>query len=328
MNTRILIALPLAAALIEACLEERQLDELTATPLGMSGGSAVSPDGRFQLTVPAGTLGGPTTITIAEDRTQVGGNLVSPIYKLGPSATPLTHPVQVAIRYPAGSAPAQLYLATLETSAPARLGDSAVDTSRGVVSATVNHFAPIVIVDGAVPMACHRSADAGILGGASHACLLVDNGQNSSLGTAQPLGLSNDDGVDVDIAWSRGQEKFYSFTIPDGARGSLLSQLYIGPDEQCAFSGTMTLSLLDASGVLLSKTGSCPMFNYAVDPAVAGLYPGTYDVHLVVDAAASSLDLHFALYLLGPDLAPNTDDAGIYTDGGVIQPPFSNGDPG
>jgi hypothetical protein len=306
--------------LAAGCLELRRLPEVTATPIDPNGGVARSPDGKLLVTFLAGSLDAPTMITIAEDRSQLGGGLLTPIYTLGPAAVRLSYVAKATLDYPAAPDPS-IYLATFADGLPVRIQGSSFDAAHGQVSASLASLGPIVLVDGAVNLPCaNRSTDGGLYGSAILSCNLHDDRANGTMDTAQATGLGINDSVDIEIPWAGGVS-FYVFEVPAGLEASLVATTYAGFDNgpYCPLGFAVALSLLDSTSLLLelSDTGACSGLGLEGEPAGAYLTPGTYYVR-AVPRGVPPLTYHLRLYLLGPGYTLYGSDAGaLGADAGV-----------
>lgn len=113
-GTGVVTAVAPGAATITAASEGRsgtaQVTVQSGAVVGPGGGTVFLADSAIRLTIPAGALAGPTTIT-ATIRPQlpaalpVGWQAAGPVYSLGPDGTTFSQPVTVAVRYTPASLP-------------------------------------------------------------------------------------------------------------------------------------------------------------------------------------------------------------------------------
>lgn len=144
------------ALAVAGCGSEGSPDEeAVRSTIGPAGGTVVSADGRFRLTVPAGVASGDVSVTVTRESSPVGGGVGS-AYSLRSEGGALSGPVEVAIELDsadvAGLTPAGLvmglgaangdWFAALSSSAdaaPALRGASAF-AARGTVIRSGNVF--------------------------------------------------------------------------------------------------------------------------------------------------------------------------------------------
>jgi hypothetical protein len=335
----------LGAVLASSCLADRTLQELTMTPLGPGGGIAHSPDGLVALSVAAGAIAEPVTISIEEDRSQIGrsafgGTQVSPIYRTGPAGLTLSRTSSLTARYTGNGA---LLLVTIADDGTSAAVDGSIqDPSTGVVTAPVRQLASWVLVvrpgdasigwpgvangpDGGpsgTGAFCSPSTDGGEPFGNGlviYPCSAANVTPNDSLALAQATGLVADTAVDIAITWTGGDD-YYEFEIPEGQRASLHATTHEHSDlwNTCPAGFQVGLALLDgAGGEIASANGAssslpgCADLNYYVDGRLAGLGPGRYYLR-ARGSGSSPSSYHLTIFLLGPDAAPTTADGGIY----------------
>jgi hypothetical protein len=112
--TGVVTAVATGAATITATSEGRsgtaQVSVLSGAVVGPGGGTVFLADSAIRLTIPAGALPGPTTIT-ATVKPQppaalpAGWQVAGPVYSLGPDGTTFSQPVTVTVRYTPASLP-------------------------------------------------------------------------------------------------------------------------------------------------------------------------------------------------------------------------------
>jgi hypothetical protein len=136
------LSLPL---LIAGCTSDKvALDELTETPLGASGGQALSAGGELTLTFAAGSLGAGSVVRIQTDRSATDATWVSPVFDLQvtPAVTAFPQPVTVSLRLATGLPGAALL--HLAAAGPEAVAGSSYDPATGLLQAELTHFSRYV----------------------------------------------------------------------------------------------------------------------------------------------------------------------------------------
>ncbi len=119
--------------------------------IGASGGSLVSPDGKFTVTIPAGALNNNTDITIQPITNEAPGGIGNG-YDLLPNGTSFNTPVTLTYHYTDddinGSSPYFLYIATQDSTGAwtENAYDRDLDTTGNTISITTPHFSSYVPV--------------------------------------------------------------------------------------------------------------------------------------------------------------------------------------
>ena len=128
------------------------------TPIGSSGGSLRSSDGKLELTVPAGALDREVRIEIEPLADALDGH-VGAAYEIGPSGTEFAVPARLTFTFDAaalaGASPERLRVATVVDGAWAALDGALVDVEAGTVSGVTPHLSPF----GVIVVPCADDAD-------------------------------------------------------------------------------------------------------------------------------------------------------------------------
>src|SRR5687767_2313884 len=137
-----------ALIFLTACSDgmELVLKERTVTPLGPSGGRAMSAEGKLALDFVPGALSERVEITIdtRRDRTVPRGR--SLVYELSPHGLTFAVPVTLTISAAPEDEVEELAIANVDGAFPEVLVSSSWDRARGVLSAHLEHFSSYAVV--------------------------------------------------------------------------------------------------------------------------------------------------------------------------------------
>jgi hypothetical protein len=123
----------------------------SSASIGAAGGTLASPDGRLELTVPAGALAATTTVSIQPISSTAPG-AIGAGYRLQPEGVTFAAPVTLRMTYSeadvAGGSPQTLGIATQAADGSWRRRSATVDTVARTVSVTTTHFSDWSLVQG------------------------------------------------------------------------------------------------------------------------------------------------------------------------------------
>lgn len=123
----------------------------TSASLGSAGGRLSSSDGKLKITVPAGALSGPATLSIQPVGNGAPGRIGTG-YRLLPEGIAFAKPVQLSFSYTeadvAGSSAEALGVATQQASGTWRWQDGTLDSASRTVTANTTHFSDWSLVKG------------------------------------------------------------------------------------------------------------------------------------------------------------------------------------
>lgn len=134
------------ALLFTSCTSDKAtMDEVTYTRVGVTGGTATSPDGKVTLRFPDGSLASAQEISIRVLRQEKRSDSASAIYELGPEQV-FNRPVEITIQVDRSGGDDQLVLANLDQTEAALLEDSYESDDGLAVHATLAHFSRYGVV--------------------------------------------------------------------------------------------------------------------------------------------------------------------------------------
>ena len=122
------------------------------TNVGTDGGTLLSSDGRFEVTLPAGALAAPTDLTLEPLENQALGG-VGAAYRIGPEGVQLLKPVDITFHYDdqdlAGTTPTLFSIAYQDAEGRwHRMTSSTLDESAGTITVSSPHFSDWSLVPG------------------------------------------------------------------------------------------------------------------------------------------------------------------------------------
>ncbi|MCC7385623.1 MAG: hypothetical protein IT384_27490 [Deltaproteobacteria bacterium] len=312
-----------STALLPACAADlaRLVPANTEVIVGPAGGRATSPDGKFVLSVSAGSLTAPTAIRIAEDHETRLDGLQSVIYVVGPRELEL--PAEIAIRVSAHAAEVG-FVGELQGGVARRLRSSRVNVAETALAADIDGAGSYAVfftsssvrADGGISEVCRT--DASTL--AVPPCGIAEVEPNDSIETAQHVVSGIDRAVDV-LARFNGDDDYYQFTLPEGPHASLDVTTFSEVDSYgtCSPGLDLALALYDASHnlILERRSGACSSFSYHGYSALVDLRPGDWFIRVFGRVPAGAPNTyHLALYVLGPDNVTNPADGSVALDDG------------
>lgn len=146
MLSRNILTLTLTFPLLYAgCTADNvALEEVTETPIGATGGQALSAGGELTLGFQAGTLASSSVVRIQTDRSATKATYVSPIFDLEvtPAVTTFDPPVQVDLQLATGLS--NVSLVHLAEAGAKAVEGTAYDSASGVLQAQLTHFSSYV----------------------------------------------------------------------------------------------------------------------------------------------------------------------------------------
>lgn len=187
----------------DAPLRDLRLDGSTSMVLGVNGGTLQSADGSLALEVPAGALGGDTTLTVTLTSNVPSGAIGGVGYDIGPTGLVFSKPVTLRVGYiPAllmGADESKLRLGTVQGGAWTVVSGSSVNVNQHQVMGQSTHLS----VYGVMLLPAPKCVDGGVAGdGGKVSTLPVKEtwyAGGTSCGTAQLAVKPNGPVIDVQL---------------------------------------------------------------------------------------------------------------------------------